>query len=1000
MTKFLSVSKRNPCPVCEGVKDCRTLSESKILLCKRQRGDVPGFKYLGEAENPLWGKFLPLEIAEWEEWLPQWKREKPKPAAIVPRDELHREYEIHQKRSLWDKHREDLTRRGLSEAEIEVLKPFSTIAGGSGYTIAFRDVDGFLCGAQTRFDTGETRYKWYTPRSDWDKHNPFGEMPLAVWQPTEPKPGAIVLAEGTGIKPYLAAKRLGVTAIGAAGANWQAQTLTDTLQKLTASEVWIAPDAGMLGNRNILGNYQKAQELAENLGITVKFLWWGQTQKNHADIDELGEETIAYLTPDQFWDLCEVNPKTIGGIFDRSKNWLKNIFRKRPKPIGFKSEPVPQTFEIEYQPGERLAVWGRSEKYILDRSGTGSGKSYDAGMLKERVFYVSNEHRNPTVKTLQDWYDLEARHNGLVTEPTPDGGKRFRRAKKGQIPSTPANCTRSGLLNALREKTIDADKASMVCRSCPLYEACCHGEGSGYGYLHQRQVALGRDRLRLHPSSMPDPDQFQYGEATIVWDESTINFNNYSTIQVTGEDITQTIGTLVDEEALSPELVKLMGILRKILDDRQALGRYGLAHKDLLKKLPEQEYNLESIEQALDPQKWMDKLLNPTKAYGVDLSDLPSSQRKFYDQAIDLNAMPKAWLTTLIQILQGEFPGGTIAVSHGGFTLTIPNDRHRMIAQTAQKNIFLDATLTREDLALKLGVNPGEILVVREKPIETPNQKIYQVADLGRLGRDRGKDQTLRVEKIIQTLNAPAIDFKDQNREGSHFVDGRGVNYFETANRIIIVGTPCPNLLALLGEFCALTGTIVNFDNPDFQAWVHRKIEAELIQEVGRTRANRRLNEKIEVYLLTDFQFSTIAPIQITSASINPEAAPKGERLSIAVIEAAKAIIKAGKTLTQEDLAGVLERSRGAILKAINRLGQTWEEFKTMILLLVEAYIAKGSKESDPDLPVNNFICAIVPWLDFDQVGEFYSLILQSEDPDPHLFGILADRLDRLSLKN
>jgi len=1000
VTKFLSATKRNPCQVCGGLTDCRTISESPVVLCKRERGDVPGFKFLGEASNPLWGKFLPVEVADKdrEQWLRdrESQRERKQPApAIVPAERLDSEYRRLQTKPLHDRHRDDLTRRGLTEEDIKTIAPFSV---RGGYAVAFPDVDGLLCGAQTRLDKPDDggKYKWFTPWKSWDKHNKFNEMPLAVWQPEgTATPGIAVLTEGTGAKPYLAAKRLGVTTIGAAGANWQPQTLTYTLQKLQAKEVWIPPDAGMLGNRNILGNYKKAQDLAESLGIAVRFLWWGQAEKEHGDIDELnGNEAIEYLTPEQFWALSTVPLPEI-----KRKNplrWLTRLLKK--KPVGFlpATPSAPQIYDLEYQKGDRLKVWeGITAKYILDRSGTGQGKSYDAGLIQGKITFITGEHRNPTTPTLAELHDLESRHAGLVEETTPDGGKRLRRAKFGQVPNTPANCSRSEQLNKLRSIVgSNADQASTICRSCPMYEACCHSEGYGFGYLHQRRVALGRDRFRAHPASLPSPkaDGFDYSDRLNVWDEASANFVTHETIEFNQADIEKTVMALLQSQALSPDIQAVIDGLIAILNDRKGIGRYGLTHAEIVDKLPKNEVALDPIEVALDPQKFIEQALNPTAAYGINIQDLPASQRKFYaTKSGDLQGIPKTWLVPLLKVLNGEYPGATITANHGGFTITLPNDRYREIAKAAKQNIFLDATLTREDLALKLGVSPEEIFVIREKPIATPNLKIYQVADMGKLTRDRGEDQKKRVSALLNHLDCPAIDWKAEEREGAHFVDSRGVNHFETVTRLAIVGTPTPNIGAMVSEFSAMAGRIAAIDDPDFQAWLHRKTESELIQEIGRVRANRRPGETIEVYLLTDHQFETITPIQKTSAEICPDAATKGDRFCNAMMEAAKSIVVAGDKLTQEGLAAVLEKSRGAVLKALNRLEMGWDDFKKMILLLLNSPIAEGSENSSVAVKL---IETIAPYLEFNQKEEIFNFALGLPEPDFDLLEYLGSLLD------
>jgi hypothetical protein len=105
---------------------------------------------------------------------------------------------------------------------------------------------------------------------------------------------------------------------------------------------------------------------------------------------------------------------------------------------------------------------------------------------------------------------------------------------------------------------------------------------------------------------------------------------------------------------------------------------------------------------------------------------------------------------------------------------------------------------------LKLGVNPEEILEVRQAIPDQGNLTLTQVMDLGRLGMQRGADQQRRVAAIIQHYQAidpttKVIDFKQFTEEGmgAWWRDSRGVNDFEQVKTLILCGTPCRNLADL-----------------------------------------------------------------------------------------------------------------------------------------------------------------------------------------------------------
>jgi predicted XRE-type DNA-binding protein len=337
------------------------------------------------------------------------------------------------------------------------------------------------------------------------------------------------------------------------------------------------------------------------------------------------------------------------------------------------------------------------------------------------------------------------------------------------------------------------------------------------------------------------------------------------------------------------------------------------------------------------------------------------AQRQFYaSDTKDVGKIPKLWLLPFLKIIQGHYPGATLRVDHGGLMLSLPDDRHAQVAQAAKVNIYLDATLNREDLALALGIAPEEIAVVCQAQPETPNLSLIQVPDLGRLGRQRGADQERRIQALITEIKkqpgiTKVIDFKDQNQDGAHFVDGRGVNFFQDVTHLAIVGTPCANLMDLQSTYSAMNKTFVLLEDEGFQSWVQRRIEAELIQEIGRLRAHRRLGESLTCYILNDFEFESITVQQVESKSFTIEAAPKLERTRYRILKAAQDLIDQGMDLSQRALATVIGMSRTHISEVIRDLYGSWEAFKTgWSVLLLDTFIGKPATseppEPDPDL--------------------------------------------------
>lgn len=651
--------------------------------------------------------------------------------------------------------------------------------------------------------------------------------------------------------------------------------------------------------------------------------------------------------------------------------WLRRIFNpKPPKPSKTQAQSTIQAIDKahSYVEGNRLEMWqsaiAEGYRYILDTSSTGTGKSHEAGTATPNLFeakqliYLSTQHRNPTTPTLAQWDDLEARHSGLVRETTPNGNHRWRRARKGEIPSIAANCNRVRLIEALRGKAIaGADTASLICSTCPLREACAHAEGPGYGFLIQRQDTLKSSRLRAHPASLPTPinpekatgkdsRDYDYSNTVLIWDEAGEIFQVKRSLTVTMRDIEQTIVALIPHPEVFRAVQPLLNTLLSYLDGSTPTPMYGLNHLKVLEQLPVPTISPEEVDTALSPNLGF---LNTTAGYGVDLADLPPSLRKKFaekdteaaDQAEEKVA--KQWLAELVEVLSGA-EKGHLHLSGKGLTISLPDDRQRKIVQAAKAAIFLDATLNPEDLAMKLGCSTEDIFACRQQVADHNNLKITQVNNLGRLSRQRGNDQQRRASAIVthyqQEGETKVIDFKDFLEEGwgAWWRDSRGVNDFEESSRLVLVGTPCRNLAELLAEYAILSGCHSEEDD-GFKAFVDRAIRADMHQAIGRLRAHRRPGDQLEAIILSDFDLQLPQIHHVDAADITLEAASKAERLLIAARRAIAQLQGEGRKITQAAVAALCDCSQ-------QRISQLWHLLK----VLLEFPNSRSSKDEPPEL--------------------------------------------------
>jgi hypothetical protein len=516
---------------------------------------------------------------------------------------------------------------------------------------------------------------------------------------------------------------------------------------------------------------------------------------------------------------------------------------------------------------------------------------------------------------------LEARHGGL-TRVTTNGGSRLQRSVTGDIPSVSANCSRNKVLNTLREKNVSgADTASLICGTCILREPCINADGPGYGYLNQRRNTLGSPLLRAHPDSLPDPEDFPLDDVVLIWDEPSQNFQVKTSITVTFADLQQMIAALMPYPELFCAVQPLLTALLPLLDGSVNLGRHGMGHLDVVGRLPSVSHvAVGAIAQVLAPHLGF---LNTTSDYGVDLADLPRELRKKFsehDGAIASQAkeqVVKQWLAPLVRVLQGS--SGCVQVTRRGLTLSVPALRHRGMAAAARGNVFLDGTLTREDLALKLGCSPDEIMVVRQKIPVAKNLEVIQVGDVGRLGMQRGGDQMKRTGALSRFFHeddesSRTIDFKNQNADGAWWRDSRGVNDFLSVKTLVLIGTPCRNLHDLGAEFEIVSGRFASDDDPEFKAFVHRTVLAEIHQVIGRLRAHRRLDEALRVVLISNIEMD-IPVRQVKARDLTLEAAGKRERVKIALEGAILDLKARGEKVTQQVVSALTGIPRGSIAR-------------------------------------------------------------------------------------
>jgi P4 family phage/plasmid primase-like protien len=320
--QFQPTNKRNECQVCGDTSGkCRT-TDTELVLCMNvlDAASTPnGWKFLRLSKGGgQWGCLVPSSQPESGNDRALRQQRAAERAAVAAarlarlepsqsRDSKYRYQVANCPISKADL--ADLTRRRLTVHDRTELSPIND--GRGGYIIPIRDRDGLMVGGQRRLDNGAkgSRYRWATTGEN--QLPDTGELPLAHWSGSDGVK-VIALVEGTGIKPYLAAKQLNALAIGAAGGNFASspQTLKLTLDRYSDLPVILVPDAGAVHNAGVMRQYHRAYKLLMEWGRELKILWWGQESKQEKgskkpktdtekDIDEIDS---SLFTTEIDWD--------------------------------------------------------------------------------------------------------------------------------------------------------------------------------------------------------------------------------------------------------------------------------------------------------------------------------------------------------------------------------------------------------------------------------------------------------------------------------------------------------------------------------------------------------------------------------------------------------------------------------------------------------------------------------------------------------------------------
>lgn len=913
------------------------------------------------------------------------------------------------------------------------------------------------------------------------------------------------------LKPAVAVARYGGLWLGAAGGHFTGplDQLKSILDNFRRAELVLNPDSGALTNPHIIGQYHRLNTFVASTGRTLHIRWWGQTNKG-SDVDEISLDRFLQAQVigwEQFWAIVPQNiqkqvledfsgsrentkPEPIWlasatteleqqlndeVIADREidlSNSLANIlsrFRKvgnrATKQCSAKTPAVPApNIEVHntFTPGSRVAAISRAKKlgfsYVLDLSGTGTGKSTTIGTLNpadlgvDTLFYLTQESRKPSTAEIEENYTtLPIKHRGMVSDTdqrTPLGNPVVRHPQTGERPEVQGNCTQPELFKSFAALGINVEgEGNPICTGCDYAQAC--GTVSGW-FRKDRRDALSKERISANPQSLNNADSFDYSTSAIAWEEAGALLQYRDELDVTVGDIDKSIGELYQERPeLAASLRSLLAQLRQLMTVAEAPGHYGwndavlaaelmqsliktdlsirelidqvasyyesLVDTQLLEKLSDRvdtsgitkqiasvkgklerrsnalatvKTELQTVHNSIQDYRPSAPLLGGTQ--GIDIkaqrdraqalktqvSDLQTEIQELTQQLADLkrereiakqgtsllqrenrskkmtaltDSIQKRWLVNFLSALARR-DRYSFRLRNGVMTISSPMERYTDIAKAASCNIFLDATLTPDRLAQMLGIDLSEIYVIQQQQAPIDNVDLVQISDMGKCGRQRSESlqerlTALEAELTIRHPGLTKIDYKALGADRYWFRDNRGSNEFQDAPALMLVGTPCPNLGVLEADYIALTGNRLQDDDESlWRDFVHRAINAELIQAIGRLRAQLRREQKLSCYLVTNHNLpSELNATQVNVYDICPQAAKDDVQVWSKITEFCKGHIQRfGVLPTQQQVSAALDVIQSQISKLTSRFVGGWKHLKKIFQTLIDPFKASG----------------------------------------------------------
>jgi len=327
-----------------------------------------------------------------------------------------------------------------------------------------------------------------------------------------------------------------------------------------------------------------------------------------------------------------------------------------------------------------------------------------------------------------------------------------------------------------------------------------------------------------------------------------------------------------------------------------------------------------------------------------------------------VSQLPVNWLLPTLKILASAV-AGSIGIQWGKLSVILRDGHLLSVVQALKFNLFMDATGNRADLALALGILEHAIAHIQQAAPDYSNLTLVQVSGFGVAGNKRSDscdERILAAKTQLRELHPDIAIFDHLSKlaEGDsahHFGNlVRGSNIFSDRTAIASFGLPAPNMGAILHYYQAVTGSCIAIDSPEFEAFYQGKVEAEIIQEIGRLRAQRRSGEQLYFYLCTDidpkFLHSAFPGCRVQSIEafqLSPAAATPKQQTRWHILQAVGAIAAGGGQLLTSTVATAAGITQGRLSQIATEFGG-WNQLKRLLVALYKRlYSAANNRQDD-----------------------------------------------------